>query len=75
MRTREFRRRSRDEVVREYFYGKKPHTFFPFSFEVQFSEVQIYKIGGETFNAYWLIYLVVGFCCRSVFYIWMAVIC
>ena len=45
MRTREFRRRSRDEVVREYFYGKKPHTFFPFSFEVQFSEVQIYKIG------------------------------
>lgn len=52
MRTREFRRRSRDEVVREYFYGKKPHTFFPFSFEVQFSEVQIYKIGGETFNAY-----------------------
>lgn len=62
MRTREFRRRSRDEVVREYFYGKKPHTFFPFSFEVQFSEVQIYKIGGEAFNAVTLLANLV--CCR-----------
>ena len=51
MRSRPFRRTSRDEVVREYFYGKKPQTFFPFSFEVPFSEVQIYKIGGEGLDA------------------------
>ena len=31
----------------EYFYGRKPQTFFPFSYDVPFSEVKIYKIGGE----------------------------
>ena len=34
-------------AVREYFYGKPGGTsYFPFSFDVPFSEVQIYKIGG-----------------------------
>lgn len=46
MRTREFRRRNREDALREYFYGRKPHLLSPFSFEVAFSEVQIYKIGG-----------------------------
>ena len=33
-------------MLREYFYGKKPHTLFPFSFDVSFSDVEIFKIGG-----------------------------
>ena len=42
------RRASRDERIREYFYGKKgPMSFFPFTFDVNFSDVKIYKIGGE----------------------------
>ena len=37
----------RDEGVREYFYGKKGlNSYFPFNFEVSFSEVKIFKIGG-----------------------------
>ena len=47
VRSREFRRRTREEAVKEYFYGRKPHTLFPFSFDVPFSDVKIYKIGGE----------------------------
>ena len=50
MRSRDFRRRNREEAVREYFYGRKPHTLFPFSFEVPFAEVQIYKIGGKIYS-------------------------
>jgi polyribonucleotide 5'-hydroxyl-kinase len=44
-RTREFRRRNREDAVREYFYGKRPHLLSPFSFEVAFSDIQICKIG------------------------------
>lgn len=47
VRTREFRRKTREDVVREYFYGKKPHPLSPFSFEVSFSDVEIFKIGGR----------------------------
>ena len=33
--------------MREYFYGKKgPNSFFPFSFDVRFSDIELYKIGG-----------------------------
>ena len=47
VRSREFRKRHRDDVVREYFYGKKRfYSYFPFSFEVPFSQISIYKIGG-----------------------------
>ena len=46
MRTREFRKKTREEVVREYFYGKNPHVLSPFSFDVSFSDVEIFKIGG-----------------------------
>ena len=42
-----FRRQSRHQVTREYFYGKKSHRLFPFSFDVKFSEVEMLKIGGE----------------------------
>lgn len=47
VRTREFRRKTREDVVREYFYGKNPWPLSPFSFEVSFSDVEIFKIGGD----------------------------
>ena len=47
VRSKEFRKKTRDEGVREYFYGKKGlNSYFPFNFEVSFSEVKIFKIGG-----------------------------
>ena len=46
MRSREFRRESRLERLRSYFYGKKPHSFFPFSFDIALSDVEVFKIGG-----------------------------
>ena len=46
MRSREFRRFSRNSALREYFYGKVPHPLFPFSFDVPFAEIKIFKIGG-----------------------------
>ena len=48
VRSREFRRESRNERLRSYFYGKKPHNFFPFSFDVALSDVEVFKIGGTT---------------------------
>ena len=47
VRSREFRRMSRHESIREYFYGKKSHRLDPFSVDVKFSDVEIFKIGGE----------------------------
>ncbi len=47
VRSREFRRENRERSVRQYFYGTKQNTLFPFSFEVEFSDVQIYKVGGN----------------------------
>ena len=46
VRSREFRREARLEQLRSYFYGKKPHNFFPFSFDIALSDVEIFKIGG-----------------------------
>ncbi|XP_014774939.1 polyribonucleotide 5'-hydroxyl-kinase Clp1 [Octopus bimaculoides] len=39
------RTESRDSKIREYFYGIR-NTYFPHSFEVKFTDVKIYKIGG-----------------------------
>ncbi len=47
VRSREFRRQSRNSALREYFYGKEPHPLFPFSFDVPFADVKIFKIGGR----------------------------
>ena len=40
------RRSSRDNRVRDYFYGKKSNLY-PHIFEVKFSEIKIFKIGGK----------------------------
>ena len=45
VRSQDFRRSARDDHVKEYFYGNKDN-FFPHSFEVKFSDVKIFKIGG-----------------------------
>ena len=34
------------ERLRAYFYGKKPHNFFPFSFDIALSDIEVFKIGG-----------------------------
>uniref|UniRef100_A0A1A8BQZ8 Cleavage and polyadenylation factor I subunit 1 n=1 Tax=Nothobranchius kadleci TaxID=1051664 RepID=A0A1A8BQZ8_NOTKA len=47
-RSKECRRESRDEKIREYFYGFRGISFFPFSYEVRFSDVRIYKIGAPS---------------------------
>ncbi|XP_065919464.1 polyribonucleotide 5'-hydroxyl-kinase Clp1-like [Dysidea avara] len=45
-RSRTVRRATREEKIREYFYGKKGLlSYFPFTFDVKFSDVKIYKIG------------------------------
>ena len=42
------RRSNRIERIHEYFYGKKGLlSFFPYTFDIKFSDVKIYKIGGE----------------------------
>ncbi|XP_038044313.1 polyribonucleotide 5'-hydroxyl-kinase Clp1-like [Patiria miniata] len=43
-RTRAFRSTARDSRIREYFYGFE-NCFYPHSFEVRFSDVEIFKIG------------------------------
>ncbi|XP_057707139.1 polyribonucleotide 5'-hydroxyl-kinase Clp1 [Corythoichthys intestinalis] len=47
-RSKECRREVRDEKIREYFYGFRGVSFYPFSFEVRFSDVRIYKIGAPS---------------------------
>ena len=47
-RSKECRRETRDEKIREYFYGFRGVSFYPFSFEVRFSDVRIYKIGAPS---------------------------
>ena len=45
--------------MREYFYGKRSGTsYFPYSFDVAFSEVQLFKIGGMYVS--WCDVVVVG---------------
>ncbi|KAG2464268.1 CLP1 kinase, partial [Polypterus senegalus] len=46
-RSKDYRRESRDEKIREYFYGFRG-GFFPHAFDVRFSDVRIYKIGAPT---------------------------
>ena len=42
--------------MREYFYGKKGvNSYFPFSFEIPFSSVSIYKIGGMDRNRFTIV--------------------
>ena len=54
MRSRAVRRSIRNERIREYFYGKKGLlSFFPYTFDIKFSDIMIYKIGGE---------IVIGIC-------------
>lgn len=36
---------SRDQRIREYFYGTPKNSLYPHSFDLKFSEVKIYKIG------------------------------
>ncbi|XP_078274679.1 LOW QUALITY PROTEIN: polyribonucleotide 5'-hydroxyl-kinase Clp1 [Rhinoraja longicauda] len=43
-RSKEFRRESRDERIREYFYGPSG-DLFPHAFEVRFADVQIMRVG------------------------------
>ncbi|XP_023931897.1 polyribonucleotide 5'-hydroxyl-kinase Clp1-like [Lingula anatina] len=46
-RSKETREESRDNRIRQYFYGKK-NDLFPHTFEVKFNEVKIYKIGAPS---------------------------
>ncbi|XP_056636104.1 protein CLP1 homolog [Diorhabda sublineata] len=36
---------SRDQRIREYFYGTTKNSLYPHSFDLKFSEIKIYKIG------------------------------
>lgn len=44
-RSKQFRKHSRNERIRQYFYGVK-NNFYPHTFELKFSDVKIFKIGG-----------------------------
>lgn len=46
VRSQETRRGARDDRVRNYFYGKKLN-FYPHIFEVRFTDIKIFKIGGK----------------------------
>ncbi|KAG8546654.1 hypothetical protein GDO81_030109 [Engystomops pustulosus] len=46
-RSKECRRESRDQRVREYFYGPRG-SLYPHAFEVKFSEVKVYKVGAPS---------------------------
>ncbi|XP_067834853.1 LOW QUALITY PROTEIN: polyribonucleotide 5'-hydroxyl-kinase Clp1-like [Heptranchias perlo] len=46
-RSKDFRRETRDEKIREYFYGFRG-GFFPHAFDVRFSDVKIFKVGAPT---------------------------
>lgn len=47
-RSKTTRSQSRDRSVYSYFYGSNQETFYPHSFDVKFTEVQIYKIGSPS---------------------------
>ncbi|XP_023171185.1 protein CLP1 homolog isoform X2 [Drosophila hydei] len=44
-RTKELRHESREQRIKEYFYGNMRTPFYPFSFEVKFQDLRLYKIG------------------------------
>ena len=46
-RSKKTRAETRDVRIRNYFYGIK-NNLFPHTFEVKFSEVTLFKIGGMT---------------------------
>lgn len=37
--------KTRDNRIREYFYGTQKNPLYPHSFDVKFSEVKVFKIG------------------------------
>lgn len=39
------RSESRDQRIREYFYGTPKNSLYPHSFDVKWSEIKLYKIG------------------------------
>nr|XP_055033873.1 polyribonucleotide 5'-hydroxyl-kinase Clp1 [Misgurnus anguillicaudatus]XP_055033874.1 polyribonucleotide 5'-hydroxyl-kinase Clp1 [Misgurnus anguillicaudatus] len=47
-RSKDCRRETRDEKIREYFYGFRGTFFYPHAFDVRFSDVRIYKIGAPS---------------------------
>jgi len=47
-RSKDCRRETRDEKIREYFYGFRSLSFYPHAFDVRFSDVRIYKIGAPS---------------------------
>uniref|UniRef100_UPI00358F4597 polyribonucleotide 5'-hydroxyl-kinase Clp1-like n=1 Tax=Myxine glutinosa TaxID=7769 RepID=UPI00358F4597 len=49
-RSKEFRRDSRDDAIRQYFYGFRG-AFFPHAFDLRFTDVKIYKIGAPAIPA------------------------
>lgn len=44
-RSKSARIESRDQRIREYFYGTPKNPLYPHSFDIKFSEVKVYKIG------------------------------
>ncbi|KAH8300698.1 hypothetical protein KR018_007485 [Drosophila ironensis] len=44
-RSKELRHEARDLRIKEYFYGNIRSPFYPFSFEVKFQDLRLYKIG------------------------------
>ncbi|XP_018571978.1 protein CLP1 homolog [Anoplophora glabripennis] len=44
-RSKSARSESRDQRIKEYFYGTPKNSLYPHSFDIKFSEVKIYKIG------------------------------
>ncbi len=49
-RSNKLRGETRDAKIREYFYGSGA-KLYPHTFDVKFSEVTIYKIGGEALQS------------------------
>lgn len=48
VRSQDFRRKTRHGAVREYFYGVEPRNIFPFSYDVPFASVKLFKIGAPS---------------------------
>lgn len=44
-RSKELRHESREQRIKEYFYGNTRTPYYPFSFEVKFQDLRLYKIG------------------------------
>lgn len=44
-RSKKLRHESREQRIKEYFYGNLRTPYYPFSFEVKFQDLRLYKIG------------------------------